>query len=181
MKRMLTIAAMLLTMLGMQAQNEEAYRDEMNLLDAQGEAIVKEYKALVEKDPKVSQPATKARIAALSQAMDSISDQQLLLIRRIIRENKHNQIPVPYIKQAMYELGYEGLKEALDPKAAYINSPELDKAKQYLASFDKRKPGTDHEGHGRSGRQAQPVGRQGTLCAGGLLGVVVRTVPPGDA
>ena len=142
MKRMLTIAAMLLTMLGMQAQNEEAYRDEMNLLDAQGEAIVKEYKALVEKDPKVSQPATKARIAALSQAMDSISDQQLLLIRRIIRENKHNQIPVPYIKQAMYELGYEGLKEALDPKAAYINSPELDKAKQYLASFDKRKPGT---------------------------------------
>ena len=142
MKRMLTIAAMLLTMLGMQAQNEEAYRDEMNLLDAQGEAIVKEYKALVEKDPKVSQPATKARIAALSQAMDSISDQQLLLIRRIIRENTHNQIPVPYIKQAMYELGYEGLKEALDPKAAYINSPELDKAKQYLASFDKRKPGT---------------------------------------
>jgi thiol-disulfide isomerase/thioredoxin len=32
--------------------------------------------------------------------------------------------------------------EALDPKAAYYNNPELDKAKALLASYDKRKPGT---------------------------------------
>ena len=41
----------------------------------------------------------------------------------------------------MYELGYEGLKEVLDPKAAYYNNPELANAKKLLAGFEKRAPG----------------------------------------
>ena len=42
----------------------------------------------------------------------------------------------------MYGLGYEGLKEALDPKAAYFDDPELDLAKMLLAGYEKRAPGT---------------------------------------
>ena len=64
------------------------------------------------------------------------------LVRKIIRENKNNRIPVPYIKDAMYGLGYEGLKEALDPNAAYYDDPALELPKKLLASYEKRAPGT---------------------------------------
>ena len=140
MKKIMTLALLVMTSLAVMAQ-EEVYKAEMDMLDAQGEAIVKQYKALMEQDPKSELPTTRAKITAFSQMLDSISDLQVQLIRRIARENKKNQIPVPYIKEAMYELGYEGLKEVLDPKAAYYNNPELDRAKKLLAGFEKRAPG----------------------------------------
>ena len=118
MKKIMTLALLVMTSLAVMAQ-EEVYKAEMDMLDAQGEAIVKQYKALMEQDPKSELPTTRAKITAFSQMLDSISDLQVQLIRRIARENKKNQIPVPYIREAMYELGYEGLKEVLDPKAAY--------------------------------------------------------------
>ena len=136
----MTLALLAMCSLTMMAQ-EEVYKAEMDALDAQGEAIVKQYKELMKKDPNSEQPTTRAKITAFSQMLDSISNQQVQLIRRIARENKKNQIPVPYIKDAMYELGYEGLKEVLDPKAAYYNNPELANAKKLLAGFEKRAPG----------------------------------------
>lgn len=144
MKKIMTIAVLAVTALTAAAQ-EDAYRAEMDMLDAQGDAIVKQYKELMAKDPKRELPSTRARITAFSQTLDSISEQQLKLVRRIIRENKHNQIPVSYIVNAMYELGYEGLKEALDPKAAYYNSPELNRPKQLLAGYEKRAPGNTYK------------------------------------
>ena len=140
MKKLMTLALLAMTSLTMMAQ-EEVYKAEMDALDAQGEAIVNQYKALMEKDPNSEQPTTRAKITAFSQMLDSISNLQVQLIRRIARENKKNQIPVPYIKEAMYELGYEGLKEVLDPKAAYYNNPELANAKKLLAGLEKRAPG----------------------------------------
>lgn len=140
MKRIMTLALLVIASLTAVAQ-EDAYKAEMDMLDIQGEAIVKQYKELMAKDPKRELPATRAQITAFSHALDSISELQLKLVRRIIRENKHNQIPASYIKNAMYELGYEGLKEALDPKAAYFNNPELDKPKKLLAGLEKRAPG----------------------------------------
>jgi peroxiredoxin len=140
MKKLITLALLALTSLTVMAQ-EEMYKAEMEALDAQGEAIVKQYKALMEQDPNSELPTTRAKITAFSQMLDSISNQQVQLIRRIARENKKNQIPVPYIKDAMYELGYEGLKEVLDPKAVYYNNPELANAKKLLAGLEKRAPG----------------------------------------
>lgn len=140
----MTLVLLAMSSLAVMAQ-EEAYKAEMDALDMQGEAIVKQYKALMEKDPKKELPTTNAQITAFMQSLDSISKQQVQLIRRIARENKKNQIPVPYIKEAMYELGYEGLKEVLDPKAAYFNNPELDKAKKLLAGFEKRAPGNTYK------------------------------------
>ena len=120
---------------------EDIYRAEMQQYDLQGEAIIKQYRELMKQDPKGEKPETKAKVVRLSEMLDSISGLQLTLVRRIIRENKNNQIPASYIKEAMYELGYEGLKDALDPKAAYYNSPELEKPKALLASYEKRAPG----------------------------------------
>ena len=121
---------------------EDVYKAEMDILDAQGEFIIKEYRELMKADPKGEKPTTAIKVKQFSAALDSISNEQLKLVKRIIRENKHNQLPVSYIKEAMYELGYEGLKEALDPTAAYYNHPDLEKPKQLLASYEKRKPGT---------------------------------------
>lgn len=140
MKKILTLALLAVTALVASAQ-EDKYKAEMDMLDAQGEAIIKQYKELTEKDPKSEQPATRAKIVAYSQMLDSISNLQVQLIRRIARENKQNQLPASYIAEAMYELGYEGLKEVLDPQAAYYNNPALDRAKKLLAGYEKRAPG----------------------------------------
>ena len=141
MKRILTITLMAIAAISAHAQ-EDVYKAEMDILDAQGEAIIKEYRALMKADPKGENPTTAIKVAQFSATLDSISNEQLKLVKRIIRENKHNQLPASYIKEAMYELGYEGLKEALDPTAAYYDNPDLEKPKQLLASFEKRKPGT---------------------------------------
>ena len=141
MKRILTIALMAIAAISAHAQ-EDIYKAEMDILDAQGEFIIKEYRELMKADPKGEKPTTAIKVKQFSAALDSISNEQLKLVKRIIRENKHNQLPVSYIKEAMYELGYEGLKEALDPTAAYYNSPDLEKPKQLLASYEKRRPGT---------------------------------------
>ena len=141
MKRILTIALMAIAAISAHAQ-EDVYKAEMDILDAQGEFIIKEYRELMKADPKGEKPTTAIKVKQFSAALDSISNEQLKLVKRIIRENKQNQQPVSYIKEAMYELGYEGLKEALDPTAAYYNHPDLEKPKQLLASYEKRKPGT---------------------------------------
>ncbi|MDE5571083.1 MAG: TlpA family protein disulfide reductase [Prevotella sp.] len=140
MKKILTLALLAVTSLAASAQ-EDKYKAEMDMLDAQGEAIIKQYKELTAKDPKSEEPATRAKIMAYSQMLDSISNLQVQLIRRIARENKQNQLPASYIAEAMYELGYEGLKEVLDPQATYYSNPALERAKKLLAGYEKRAPG----------------------------------------
>ena len=141
MKKLLAILLLAVVGLAVHAQ-DDPYKDQMNLLDMQGEAIIKQCKELMEKDPKGEQPLVKAQVARLSEMLDSIGEEQMKLVRKIIRENKNNRIPVPYIKDAMYGLGYEGLKEALDPNAAYYDDPALELPKKLLASYEKRAPGT---------------------------------------
>ncbi len=140
MKRIITMAILALVAITTFAQEEE-YKAEMDILDKQGEAIIKQYKDLMAQDPKSEMPTTKAKVTAFAQMLDSISFKQIELIKRIARENQNNMIPVPYIKEAMYGLGYEGLKEVMNPKAAYYNSPELANVKRLLAGYEKRAPG----------------------------------------
>ncbi len=142
MKRMITMALFAIVAMTTFAQ-EETYKAEMDILDKQGEAIIKQYKELMTQDPNGEQPTTKAKITAFAQMLDSISVKQIELIKRIARENQNNMIPVPYIKEAMYGLGFEGLKEVLNPKAAYYNSPDLANAKRLLAGYEKRAPGNN--------------------------------------
>ena len=128
----------------------------MDLLDAQGQQVLQEFRALQRQDPEGQQPATKARTKVLADRMDSLQQVQLDLVRQIIRDNPDNQIPVGYIREAMYELGYDNLKAALSPKTAYYDNPELAPAKKLLASYEKRLPGTAFKEltmHDMSGRQ----------------------------
>jgi thiol-disulfide isomerase/thioredoxin len=121
---------------------EDVYKAEMDALDAQGEAIIQQYRDLMKKDPKNEKPETKAKIVELMEALDALGDQQIQLMKRIIRENQDNDIPVKYIIEALPVLDYDALVEALNPKAAYYHNPELAKAKEKLATYNKRKPGT---------------------------------------
>jgi peroxiredoxin len=113
----------------------------MEAFDAQGEKIMKEFKAIQEKDPNGELPESKAMAKILSDRLDSLGEEQLKLIREIIRDNRDNDLPVKYIKEAMYQLSYEDLKTALDPKASYYYHPDLEIPKKLLAGYEKRKPG----------------------------------------
>jgi thiol-disulfide isomerase/thioredoxin len=119
----------------------DPYQPLMDAFDAQGEKIMQEFKALQEKDPKGELPETKAKAKILSDRLDSLGVEQMKLVKEIIRDNQDNDLPAKYINNAMFDFSYEELKEALNPKAAYYSSPDLDKAKKLLASYEKRKPG----------------------------------------
>ena len=141
MKRLFTILLLTVAVCTAHAQ-EDVYKAEMDIIDAQCENIIQQYRELIKQDPKGEQPATKAKMVVLVAQLDSLSEMGIDLVKRIIRENKNNDIPVSYIVKFKDMLGYDGLVEALDPKAAYYNHPDLQKAKQQLAYYDKRKPGT---------------------------------------
>ncbi len=141
MKKLITLAMLTLSVMTAQAQ-DDPYKTQMDGFKAQGEAIIKDYREIMNADPKGEKPATKVKVEQLSSKMDSLNKERMQLVRRIIRDNQNNMIPARYIAESMYELGYEGLKEALNPKAAYYNVPGLDAAKKLLAGYEKRAPGS---------------------------------------
>ena len=147
MRRLLTLLLTALVMTNCTAQQQrgeegDPYAAEMEAIDLQGEAIMKEYRMLIQKDPKAEKMRTKKRINQLADMLDSLSELQLQRIKEIIRDNQNNLIPVPYISAAYYEFDYDDLKAALNPKAAYYNHPRLNKARIRLAGCEKRAPGT---------------------------------------
>jgi thiol-disulfide isomerase/thioredoxin len=141
MKKTISILLLGLFTLATQAQTEEAYKVKMDAIDVQGQEIIKTYKALYEKDPEGKNPENKKQALKLARQLDSLKVVQLDLVKQIIRENHDNQIPVRYIKEAMYDLSYAELKTALDPTAAYYGNSELDAPKKLLAGYEKRLPG----------------------------------------
>ena len=142
MKRYLFLVWMTLVAISSTAQTyTDPYQPLMDAFDKQGEKIMQEFKALQEKDPKGELPESKAKAKILSDRLDSLGVEQLKLVKEIIRDNQDNDLPAKYINNAMFDFSYEELKEALNPKAAYYSSPDLDKAKKLLASYEKRKPG----------------------------------------
>ena len=141
MKKLFTIVFMVIAMT-IQAQNHiDPYQPLMEAFDAQGEKIMKEFKAIQEKDPNGELPESKAMAKILSDRLDSLGEEQLKLIREIIRDNRDNDLPVKYIKEAMYQLSYEDLKTALDPKASYYYHPDREIPRKLLAGYEKCKPG----------------------------------------
>lgn len=141
MKKLITLALMAVTMTAQAQTTVDPYKPVMDAFDRQADNILKEYRALHNKDPKGELPESKAKAKILSDRLDSIGEEQFKLIKEIIRDNRDNQLPARYIKDAMYQFSYEELKDALDPKAAYYNNPDLDIPKRLLAGYEKRKPG----------------------------------------
>ena len=142
MKRYLFLVWMTLVAISSTAQTyTDPYQPLMDAFDKQGEKIMQEFKALQEKDPKGELPESKVKAKILSNRLDSLGVEQMKLVKEIIRDNQDNDLPAKYINNAMFDFSYEELKEALNPKAAYYSSPDLDKAKKLLASYEKRKPG----------------------------------------
>ena len=141
MKKLITLALMAVTMTAQAQTHVDPYQPLMDAIDQQAENILKEYRALQQKDPKGELPESKAKARILSERMDSLGEVQLKIVREIIRDNRDNELPAKYIKDAMYQLSYEDLKSALDPRTAYYHNADLDAAKQLLAGYEKRAPG----------------------------------------
>ena len=141
MKKLITLALLAVTMTAQAQTTADPYKPLMDAYDQQADNILKEYRAIQQKDPTGEQPESKAKAKILSDRLDSIGEAQLRLIKEIIRDNRDNQLPAKYIKDAMYQFSYEELKDALDPKAAYYDNADLDIPKKLLAGYEKRKPG----------------------------------------
>ena len=141
MKKTLSTLMAATLALAMQAQTDP-YQADMEQIDIQAGAIINEYRAISAQDPNGELPESKKRAAELSEKLDSLRDVQKTLVLRIVRDNPDNQIPVRYIKETMYDFSYDELKAALSPKTAYYDNPELAKARQLLAAYEKRAPGT---------------------------------------
>lgn len=141
MKKLIISALIAVTMTAQAQTTIDPYQPMMDAFDKQAERIMSEFKAIQEKDPKGELPESKEKARILSDRLDSLGEAQIEFVREVIRDNKNSDLPVKYIKDAMYQLGYEGLKEALDPKASYYRNPELDIPKKLLAGYEKRRPG----------------------------------------
>ena len=140
-KKLMMLALMAVTMIAQAQTYIDPYQPLMDGIDKQAESILNEYRALQQKDPKGELPESKAKAKRLSDRLDSLGNVQLALIKEIIRDNRDNELPAKYIKDAMYQFSYEELKNALDPKTAYYNHPDVAPAKILLAGYEKRKPG----------------------------------------
>ena len=140
-KKMMMLVLMAVTMIAQAQTYIDPYQPLMDGIDKQAESILNEYRAMQQKDPKGELPESKAKAKRLSDRLDSLGNVQLALIKEIIRDNRDNELPAKYIKDAMYQFSYEELKNALDPKTAYYNHPDVAPAKMLLAGYEKRKPG----------------------------------------
>lgn len=141
MKKLITLVLVAVTMTAHAQTTVDPYKPLMDAYDQQADNILKEYRALHEKDPKGELPESKAKAKILADRLDSVGEQQFKLIKEIIRDNRDNQLPARYIKDAMYQFSYEELRDALDPKTAYYNNPDLDIPKRLLEGYEKRRPG----------------------------------------
>ena len=140
-KKLMMLVLMAVTMIAQAQTYIDPYQPLMDGIDKQAESILNEYRALQQKDPKGELPESKAKAKLLSDRLDSLGNVQLALIKEIIRDNRDNELPAKYIKDAMYQFSYEELKNALDPKTVYYNHPDVAPAKMLLAGYEKRKPG----------------------------------------
>lgn len=141
MKKIIAIALLAVGMTAQAQTGIDPYKPLMEAYDKQANDIMEQFKAIQKNDPNGEKPESKEKAKVLSDRLDSIGEAQFRLVKEIIRDNRDNDLPVPYIKDAMYQFSYEELKEALDPKAAYYYHPDLEQPKKLLAGLEKRKPG----------------------------------------
>lgn len=138
------MAAFATTLFAAQAQ-DDPYKAKMDSLDKQSTALYQEYKNLAKAEAENATDEGKKRMADITEENDRIESEQTELIMTIVAENHDNELPATYLSDAFYSLSYDQLKKALDPTAAYYDSPLLEKAKKYFSNLEKRAPGTAYK------------------------------------
>ena len=145
MKKLMTLALMLVSMLTAQAQNDP-YKTEMDGYLAKEKAIYTEYKTLYQQQAQQETAEGQAKLEQLEAQLETLEQQQVELVVRIARENHDSQLPAAYIKDAAYSMSFEQLTTVLDPTAAYYANDELKNVKRIYEGMKKRQPGlTFHE------------------------------------
>lgn len=139
MKRLLILAAIALTGLSAQAQTDPL-KQAIDSLDAIAEQAMAEYATIYKAEQKTE--ADQERMKQLAAQLNGIEKQEINMIVNYAKDNQDNMKPVPFLAEVAYALSYEQLSAVLAPTAAYINAPELDKAKQHLEKLKLRAPGT---------------------------------------
>ncbi|MDR0185742.1 TlpA family protein disulfide reductase [Prevotella brunnea] len=124
-----------------QSADTKPYEEKMNKIESEFNDLQTAYKALSKKDPKTFTDAEKQQLQAIMTKADSLTEVQLAATLEIMRKFKATSFPAKYVADAMYDMSYEELKEALDPTSGYYNDEVLKQAKSQLASLELRRPG----------------------------------------
>lgn len=124
-----------------QSADTKPYEEKMNKIESEFNDLQTAYKALSKKDPKTFTDAEKQQLQAIMTKADSLTEIQLAATLEIMRKFKATSFPAKYVADAMYDMSYEELKEALDPTSGYYNDEVLKQAKSQLASLELRRPG----------------------------------------
>nr|WP_308536245.1 TlpA disulfide reductase family protein [uncultured Prevotella sp.] len=124
-----------------QSADTKPYEEKMNKIESEFNDLQTAYKALSKKDPKTFTDAEKQQLQAIMTKADSLTEVQLATTLEIMRKFKATSFPAKYVADAMYDMSYEELKEALDPTSGYYNDEVLKQAKSQLASLELRRPG----------------------------------------
>lgn len=124
-----------------QSADTKPYEEKMNKIESEFNDLQTAYKALGKKDPKTFTDAEKQQLQAIMSKADSLTEVQLATTLEIMRKFKATSFPAKYVADAMYDMSYEELKEALDPTSGYYNDEVLKQAKSQLASLELRRPG----------------------------------------
>lgn len=94
-------------------------------------ALVEEY----------NQSADEARKKAIEKEYEVKSKEINAYIMTVVKENHDNLIPAYFVRQIMYELDVNELKEFCDETSGYYNHPNMMMAKMILEGLLKRAPG----------------------------------------
>lgn len=124
-----------------QSADTKPYEEKMNKIESEFNDLQTAYKALGKKDPATFTDAEKQQLQAIMTKADSLTEVQLATTLEIMRKFKATSFPAKYVADAMYDMSYEELKEALDPTSGYYNDEVLKQAKSQLASLELRRPG----------------------------------------
>ena len=124
-----------------QSQDTKPYEDKMNKIEAEFKTLETSFKVFSKKDPATLTDAEKHQIEELMSKADSLSSIQLETTLEIVKKFKATPFPAKYVANAMYDMSYDQLKEALDRTSGYYNVEVLKSAKAQLASLELRRPG----------------------------------------
>lgn len=86
--------------------------------------------------------ADDARKEQIIEEYNKLQEEVFGYILQVVKENRENVIPAFFVKDIMYQLELDELKQLCDENTGYYNHPNMEAPKKLLAGMLKRAPGS---------------------------------------
>lgn len=115
----------------------EAYQKQDSINGVEGQKLYEEYKKLRSDDS----DAAKVKLQEIEKQLNALEEKQVSAVKTFCAENRANELPAYVLAKTFYYFDYAELKALCDSSTGYYSHPLMEKAKQQLASMEKRQPG----------------------------------------